>query len=139
MPDDKSKAEQIAKDWLNSVIKTVEDKNLNAHLDLISRKVSLTGVPGFESIGYEDWASQCKHEFENNLIKKIAYSGFKLRVNTNNSIMFKTYETVEAADNTVNAQGIEVIIEKEQDGQWRVIQERIMPDDETKHEQLLNP
>lgn len=138
MSEDKNKAEQIAKDWLNSVVKTVEDKNLSAHLNLISRKVNLTGVPGFESIGYDDWASQCQHEFENNLIKKIAYSGFKLRVNNDNSIMFKTYESVEAADNTVNAQGIEVIIEKEDDGQWRVIQERIMPDDETRHDQLLN-
>jgi len=138
MSENKSKAEQIAKNWLSNVVRTVEDKNLNAHLNLISKKVNLTGVPGFESIGYDDWANQCKHEFENNLIKKISYVGFKLRANTNNSIMFKTYETVEAADNTVTAQGIEVIIEKEDDGQWRVVQERIMPEDETRHDQLLN-
>jgi len=138
MSENKNEAEKIAQDWLNNVIKTVADKNLNAHLNLISKKVNLTGVPGFESIGYDDWANQCTHEFENNLIKNISYSGFKLRVNTANSIMFKTYETIEAADNTINAQGIEVIIEKEDDGKWRVIQERILPDDETKHDQLLN-
>jgi len=138
MSQDKNKAEQIAKNWLSSVIKTVEDKDLSAHLNLISKKVNLTGVPGFESIGYNDWANQCKHEFENSLIKQISYTGFKLRVNTDSSIMFKTYETVEAADNTINAQGIEVIIGKEEDGQWRVTQERILPDDETKHDQLLN-
>jgi len=138
MSEDKNKAEEIAKQWLNNVIQTVEEKNLEAHLNLISKKVNLTGVPGFESIGYDDWANQCAHEFENSLIKKISYTGFKLRVNTENSIMFKTYESVEATDNTLNAQGIEVIIEKEDDGQWRVIQERILPDDETKHDQLLD-
>ncbi len=138
MSEDKNKAEQIAKDWLNNIIKTVADKDLDAHLDLISRKVNLTGIPGFDNIGYDDWANQCKHEFENNLIKQISYTGFKLRVNTNNRIMFKTYETVEATDNTVSAQGIEVVIEKEPDGKWRVIQERILPEDESRHDQLLN-
>lgn len=122
MSQDKNEAEQIAKSWLNSVIDTVTNKDLNTHLNLISRKVNLTGVSGFESIGYDDWANQCKHEFENNLIKKISYTGFKLRVNTDSSIMFKTYETVEASDNSINAQGIEVLIEKEDDNQWRVVQ-----------------
>ena len=113
MSQDKNEAEQIAKNWLNSVCDTVTTKDLNGHLNLISKKVNLTGVPGFESIGYDDWANQCKHEFENNLIKQISYTGFKLHVNTDTSIMFKTYESVEASDSTINAQGIEVLIEKE--------------------------
>jgi len=50
------------------------------------------------------------------------------------SIMFKTNETVEASDNSIKAQGIEVIIEKDDDNQWRVVQERIIPDDELKHD-----
>lgn len=114
------------------------NKDLDAHLNLISKKVNLTGVPGFENIGYDDWANQCKHEFDNNLIKQISYAGFKLRVNTDTSIMFKTHETVEASDNSINAQGIEVIIEKEDDNQWRVVQERILPEEKLKHDQLLN-
>ena len=138
MSQDKNEAEKIAKNWLNEVCNTVSNKDLNSHLNLISKKVSLTGVPGFESIGYDDWANQCKHEFENNLIKQISYTGFKLRVNTDTSIMFKTHETVEASDNSLSAQGIEVIIEKENDNQWRVIQERILPDDELNHDQLLS-
>ncbi len=138
MSQDKIEAQKIAQYWLDSICKTVESKDLNGHLNLISKKVNLTGVPDFESIGYDDWANQCKHEFENNLIKQINYTGFKLRVNTDTSIMFKTYESVEASDNSINAQGIEVIIEKEPDGQWRVVQERIMPEDETRHAQLLD-
>ena len=33
-------------------------------------------------------------------------------------------------DGSVNTNGIEFIIQKEEDGQWRVGQERILPDDE---------
>ena len=138
MSKDKDLARQIAQNWLERVCETVSAKDLPAHLDLISKKVNLTGVPGFDSIGYNDWANQCKHEFENNLIKQISYTGFKLRINTETSIMFKTYELVEASDNSITAQGIEVLIEKEEDGQWRVVQERVMPDDETRHDHLLN-
>jgi len=138
MSQEKNQAQSIARNWLDNICRTVEAKDLDAHLNLISTKVNLTGVPGFETIGYEDWANQCKHEFSHNLIKTINYKGLKLRANNDKQIMFKTYESVEAADGTVTAQGIEVIIEKEDDNFWRVIQERIMPDDETKHDQLLN-
>ena len=51
--------------------------------------------------------------------------------------MFKTHETIKASDDSVSALGIEVIIEKKDNGQWRVIQERILPEDELKHDQLL--
>jgi len=100
---------------------------------LISKKVNLNGIPGFDAIGYDDWANQSKYEFENNLIKQISYTGFKLRVSTTTSIMFNTHEAVEASDNTINVQGIEIIIEKKGDKQWCVVQERILPDDELKH------
>lgn len=51
--------------------------------------------------------------------------------------MFKTFETVEATDDTINAQGVEILLEKEADDKWRMVQERILPDDESAHDQLL--
>lgn len=106
-------------------------------MNLISKKINLMGVPGFESIGYEQWYAQCQHGFENNLLKNVSYQGLKMRISTDTNIMFKTFETVEASDGSINAQGIEIVLEKEDDGQWRVIQERVLPDDETEFDQLL--
>ncbi len=51
--------------------------------------------------------------------------------------MFKTYETITGTDCTVNAQGIEVLLELEDDGKWRATQERILPPDEVEHDGLL--
>ena len=48
--------------------------------------------------------------------------------------MFKSIETVEGTDGSVNTSGIEFIIQKEEDGQWRVFQERILPDDELEND-----
>jgi hypothetical protein len=129
--------EAIAKQWLQNASSTATNKDHVAHMALISKKVSLQGVPGFENIDYEDWAAQTRHEFDNNVIKSVSYKGFKPLTTTGTHIMFKTFETVEATDGTINAQGIEILLEKEDDGQWRLVQERILPADEAEHDGLL--
>ena len=130
-------SKEIAEHWLKEIADTANAKDFTGHMGLISRRISLHGVPGFETIGYDDWARQCQHEFENNILKSVRYDGFKLVAATDNGVMFKTFETVEANDGTVNAQGVEILLEKEADGKWRMVQQRILPADETAHDQLL--
>lgn len=130
-------SENIAQQWLIDASTTANNKNHLQHMDLISKRVSLQGVPGFDNIDYDAWATQCKHEFENNLLKSVNYQGLKLITETKSHIMFKTYETVEGADGTVNKQGVEMLLEKEDDGKWRLVQERVLADAETVHDKLL--
>ncbi|HEY9051994.1 MAG TPA: hypothetical protein VIQ03_10655 [Gammaproteobacteria bacterium] len=130
-------SKELAHQWLENCAKTANALDLSAHMDLISKRVSLTGVPGFESIGYDDWYSQCEHEFGNKLLKRVQYDGFKLIVETETRVMFKTYETVEGSDGTINAQGVEMLLEKENDGVWRLVQERVLSADESKHDRLI--
>jgi len=135
--ESKITATQIAKSWMDNIVKTAAKRQYQQHMELISKKVNITGIPDFENIGYDDWAKQCKHEFDNNIIKSISYQGFKLQAHTDSRIMFKTYEAVEATDGSISAQGIEVLLENEQNI-WRVVQERILPPDEVKHDKLLD-
>lgn len=130
-------SEVIAKKWLDNASSTATSKDHAAHMNLISRKVSLQGVPGYENIGYDDWSAQTLHEFENNVLKSVSYKGFKPLTATLSHIMFKTFETVEANDGTINAQGVEMLLEKEDDGEWRLVQERILPEDEAAHDGLI--
>ena len=126
-------SETDAKQWLHDAAKTASDNDFAAHMDLISRRVALHGVPGFEVIGYDDWAAQCQQEFGKRLINSVSYDGFILVADTGSQVMFKTFETVEAADGKVNAQGIEVLLEQEADGKWRLVQERVLPAEESAH------
>jgi len=130
-------SKKIALQWLQESASTAAANDLQAHMNLISKRVNLTGVPGFDSIGYDDWAAQCKHEFENKLLKSVQYDGLKLIAETESRIMFKSYETVEGSDGTVNSQGVEILLEKENDNIWRLVQERVLPDDETTHDNLI--
>lgn len=117
-------------EFLAAMAHTANKLNFEEHMNLISKDVSVYGVPGFEVIAYEDWFNQCKHEFENKLLKKVSYHGMNVLAETPERIMFKSVETVEGSDGSVNSSGIEFIIQKEDGGQWRVAQERILPDDE---------
>ena len=70
-------------------------------------------MPGFDTIGYDDWFSQCKKEFNEKLIKQVYYEKLKTIKSTDSVIMFKTIENIENFGH-----------------QWRVTQERILSDDE---------
>lgn len=117
-------------EFLAVMAETANKLDFDGHMNLISKEVSVYGVPGFEVITYEDWSNQCKHEFDNKLLKKISYEGLNILAQTPERIMFKSLETVEGSDGSVTTSGIEFIIQKEEDGQWRVGQERILPEDE---------
>jgi small nuclear ribonucleoprotein (snRNP)-like protein len=120
----------IPLEFLAAMAETANKLDFDAHMNLISKDVSVYGVPDFEVITYDDWYKQCKYEFDNKLLKKISYEGLNVLAETADRIMFKSLETVEGSDGSINTSGIEFIIQKEKDGQWRVSQERILPDDE---------
>ena len=117
-------------EFLAVMAETANKLDFEAHMNLISKEVSVYGVPGFEVITYDDWYKQCKHEFDNKLLKKISYQGLNILAETPERVMFKSLETVEGSDGSINTSGIEFILQKEKDGQWRIGQERILPDDE---------
>ena len=123
-----------AQDFLDQMAATANALNLDEHMNLISKDVGVFGVPGFEVIGYDDWFNQCQHEFENKLLKSVSYQGLNIVAQTSNRIMFKSVETVEGSDGVKNTSGIEFIIQVEDDDQWRVTQERVLPDDELEND-----
>ena len=120
------RAEQIAEKWLSDAVESADQKNLEAHMGMISKRISLEGVPGFEVIDYDKWYVQCQHQFENAMIKSIAYKGFNLLNATENQVMFTVYETVVGMDGTVNEQIVEMSLENEDDNVWRLVKERVL-------------
>ncbi len=123
-----------AQQFLDQMAVTANALDLDAHMNLISKNVSVFGVPGFDVIGYDDWFNQCKHEFDNKLLKQVSYKGMNVLAEMPDKIMFKSQETIEGDDGTINTSGIEFIIQKEEDGVWRVSQERVLPDDELEND-----
>ena len=123
-----------AKDMLEALALTANAGAYSSHMDLISKEVSVYGVPGFDVIGYDDWARQCKHEFEEGVLKQVSYEGLRVVTLSPGNALFKTTETVEGTDGTVNHHGLEILIRKEADDKWRVVRERILAEDEMEYD-----
>lgn len=128
--ESKNSADRPARDMLEALALTANAGAIISHMDLISKEVSVYGVPGFDVIGYDDWARQCEYEFDEGLLKRVSYEGLRMVTATPANLLFKTIETVEGSDGTVNCQGVEILIRREADGKWRVLQERILAADE---------
>jgi hypothetical protein len=113
-------------DMLEALALTANAGAYTSHMNLISKQVSVYGVPGFEVIGYDDWARQCQYEFDAGLLKRVSYEGLHVLAVTPGNLLFKTHETVEGTDGRINRQDVEILIREEADGKWRVVQERIL-------------
>ena len=48
-------------EFLAVMAETANKHDFQAHMNLISKDVSVYGVPGFEVITYADWYNQCEH------------------------------------------------------------------------------
>jgi hypothetical protein len=133
------RAQQIAEKWLTHAAESAGQKDLEGHMGMISKRVSVQGVPGFDNIDYDTWYGQCKHQFENAMIKSIAYKGFNLVGATETQINFTVFEMVAGTDGTLNEQIVEMSLEKEDDDVWRLVQERVLiENDAMRNHELSN-
>ncbi|MCW8924283.1 MAG: hypothetical protein OQK69_11745, partial [Gammaproteobacteria bacterium] len=93
--------------FLDAMASTANELNFEEHMNLISKEVSVYGVPDFEVITYDDWYKQCQYEFENKLLKRVSYDGLNILAETPERVMFKSIETVEGSDGSISSNGIE--------------------------------
>ena len=119
-------AQQIAEQWLTHAAESAGKRDLKGHMGMISKRVSVLGVPGFDNIDYDKWYTQCRHQFEMAMIKSISYKGFNLISAMDTQVIFTIYETVVGTDGTLNEQIVEMSLEKENDDVWRLVQERVL-------------
>jgi hypothetical protein len=134
---DANMATTIAQQWLNDSARTATNKEFEAHFNLISKRVKVTGVEGFESVSYEDWARQSEQEFKDGVLESVSYKGLKIQATNDYQIMFKTVELVVANDGMCKSHGVEILLEREEDTIWRAKQQRVLSDAEARHDGLM--
>lgn len=132
-----SAAKEIIHEWMNNIAGTLINYDVAGHMALISKEVKVLGVPELGTIDYKGWAAQVAHEFEQKLVQTIEYHGDHVRVESPLNIMFVTREILTASDGAVVDNKLEVVLRKEDDGIWRVIQERFLDEGEAQHFGLL--
>ena len=129
-------SEKLVESWIEQFVATALASDLQGHMAMISQQVMVFGVPGFDTLGYDDWYRQCEHEFPQGLIQALQYSNLKLRTTSEDRILFKALETTQTADGGSQAQGVEMLLQL-QGGDWQLKQLRMLPEDEARHDGLL--
>lgn len=123
-------------EWLDRFVASALARDLEGHMAMISRQVLVFGVPGFDSLEYDDWYRQCEHEFPQGLLRDLRYERVRLRLSTDDRVLFKALEKTVTRDGARIDQGVEIMLQLE-DSDWRLKQLRLLPEDEMRHDGLM--
>ncbi|MFV1985503.1 MAG: hypothetical protein ACC657_18285 [Thiohalomonadales bacterium] len=118
--------QNTAEDWLTAISKTVQLRNIHAHMRLVSKSVRVYGVPGVNTITYIDWRKRRQTEFEKNLLRELSYNFIRMKAITAKRLSFIAVETMLSMAGKSCEINKDIIIEKEYDGVWRVVEENII-------------
>lgn len=116
----------IAERWLTELARATNEKDMGAHKDLVSRSLRVIGPPGDDALDYTNWLRHRRRQFTAGEPARVRFDSICLTANLPGRLMFKTVETVERGDGRCNAIVKEIIIQQEDDGKWRALQERFV-------------
>jgi len=111
--------------WLSNITETVKTKDLPKHMELVSENVVIYGMPNGKTLNYADWYNRRKSEFERNILKGLAYNNLKIKNFGLRRLIFDIEEIMDGNNGDMAIINKQVILEQEQDEQWRVVEETI--------------
>jgi len=118
-------AEHAMMAWCLGMSDSVKFTDVEQHMSYVSRRVKVYGIPSKEVIDYRDWAARRKYEFNNGEILALNYQKNRLISCTPRRIRFSTIETTVAKDGKMLLLSKNIILEHENDGIWRVVEELV--------------
>lgn len=113
------------KKWLSSITETVKERDLQKHMGLVSENVVIYGMPKGNTLNYADWYARRKSEFERDILKDLTYHNLQVKNFGLRRLTFSIEEIMDGTNGDMAVINKQVILEQEQDEQWRVVEEAI--------------
>jgi len=120
----------LVQDWLEKLANAASKGNVDEHMELISENINVLDEPGQRNLDYEGLAEYCRSRFQDNAPLRVSYQDMHIKTMTPARVKFIATETVEQPD-CVDQRGLEFIIQREDDGRWRAVQERLLTADDS--------
>ena len=120
-----SMALHIAEDWLNAISDSVHKKDINDHMRLISKHVHVYGIPGIESLNYQQWLYRRHNEFLHDKLHSLQYKIIRIKKDQLKRLGFEVEEQMIATTGKAYIINKDILLEREEDDNWRVIEETI--------------
>ena len=119
------KAREIAQHWLDQLSYSAATWNLDAHMALVSRSVKVLGLPGGKVIEFSGWKKRRNNEFRKKLLLSLSYKLINILKYEKGMLLFTVIETMKSSQGQIIVVDKAINLRCEDDGQWRVVQERI--------------
>jgi hypothetical protein len=123
----------IAAQWLNDMARSTNEQDFDSLLDLLSDHIRLLGDSEQDTVDQEEWVRQRKLQFEGHPSGLLSYTPPQMTANLPGRLMFRTVETIETRNGTHHRRPLEIIIQQEEDGKWRALQQRPLPETSHRH------
>lgn len=131
-------AGEIAKAWALACCETLEKRDLEGHMNLISRKVQVFGLSGLEVVDYNFWLKQLQEQFAAGLVTSLSYYLNSIKAESDSLIKFTAMEYLTDNTGEKHENPLLVVLAKEEDGIWRLIEEKILDKNEAQAAGLIN-
>jgi len=125
MNDYKSMALHIAEDWLKAISQSVKNQDINDHMRLVSKHVCVYGIPGIDSLNYQQWLYRRHNEFLRNRLFSLQYRIIRIKTDQQRRLGFEVEEQMMATEGKAVIIRKDILLEREEDDHWRVVEERI--------------
>ena len=113
------------KKWLSNITETIKSKDLKKHMELVSENVVIYGMPNGNTLNYADWYSRRKSEFARGILKDVSYHNLQVKNFGLRRLIFSIEEIMDGVNGDMAVVNKQIILEQEQDEQWRVVEETI--------------
>jgi hypothetical protein len=127
-------SQELILNWLNRMSESVKNRDLEAHMGLVSQKVKVYGIPNQETLGYQDWYRRRRNEFNNNRLANLSYNNLNIKTISLRRLGFQVTEIMHATNGQQIQINKEILLEQEEDNQWRVVEETIQQWHHIKHQ-----
>lgn len=123
--NDVQTAPHTALNWLQRLRETVSQGDANAHLALAS--TALRVYPGAQrkALDYTDWAHRRRDDIEQGRLTALTHTPPRFRTLALRRIVLHVEETLHFDNGRHEIQSKELILEKEPDEHWRLVEEQI--------------
>lgn len=118
-------AEHTVSAWCMGISDSVKQADIEAHMSNVSRRVKVYGNPSKEVIEYRDWEARRTFEFATGETLAVNYQKIRLISSTQRRLRFSTCETTVGKNGKMLVLSKNIILEREGDGIWRVVEELI--------------
>lgn len=123
-------AGRIAEQWALACCETLERRDIDGHMNLISKQVKVFGLADFEFVDYNFWRNQVQEQFADGMVTSLRYYLHSVKINSETQISFTAIEYLTDKDGKEHENPLLVVLSKEEDGEWRAIEEKILTEDE---------